>query len=63
MDDTFSVDMLSPSLDQFVFILIPDMQKANELAQMYFLARKNKPKNELRCIDMPKIRTKHLKSA
>ena len=41
MDDTFSVDMFSPSLDQFVFILILDMPKANELARMYFLARKN----------------------
>ena len=41
MDDTFSVDMFSPSLDQFVFILILDMQKANELARMYFLARNN----------------------
>ena len=41
MDDTFSVDMFSPSLDQFVFILILDMPKANELARMYFLARNN----------------------
>ena len=35
MDDTFSVDMFSPS-----------MQKEYESAQMYFLALKNQPKNE-----------------
>ena len=40
MDDTFSVDMFSLSLDQFVLILTPDMQKTNVLSGSEKLAQK-----------------------
>ena len=44
MDDTFSVDMFSPSLDQFVLILTPDMQKTNVLSGSEKLVQKISPK-------------------
>ena len=40
MDDTFSVDMFSLSLDQFVLILTPDMQKTNVLSGSEKLVQK-----------------------